>query len=143
MILIYLAQNPEWLEKVRAEVLSAAKKHGSDPNASVVEQLSSLSIEMWESQFPLIDLCLRDSIRLQMPGQGMRRNIGGKDIQLGDVTIPKDAYVAYPWPDLNYDSEVYPDPDRWNPGRYLEERTDSTRPHSYIGWGSGRHPCRK
>ncbi|OAA56524.1 cytochrome P450 6A1 [Niveomyces insectorum RCEF 264] len=38
--------------------------------------------------------------------------------------------------------DIYPDPERWNPGRYLPDRAeDKKAPLSYVGWGTGRHPC--
>lgn len=90
-----------------------------------------------------MDLCLRDSIRLQALGTAFRRNISGRDVVVGDEVIPNGAFVAYHLADLHMDPEVYLDPEKWDPDRYLPERAEDKRkkPHGYAGWGAGRHPC--
>ena len=66
----------KWLKKIRIEVKEAAVKHGTkDPNASILDKLSDLTLDAWESKFPVIQLCLRDSIRLNMPGVFFRKNL--------------------------------------------------------------------
>ena len=55
-----------------------------------------LTLEQWETEFNLIDLGLRDSIRLALAGSFFRKNTSGKDIKIdsaGEV-IPKDHYAV-------------------------------------------------
>lgn len=59
--------------------------------------LGRLTLEQWETEFPLIGLCLRDTIRfISIPGVSMRKNMSGKDIEIGDTgeVIPKGAYAV-------------------------------------------------
>ena len=140
-MLIYLAHHPEWKEKVQAEITSAARKYCSDPNAALVDQLTSLPIEIWEKCFPIVDLCLRESIRLQSNNVAMRQNVSGKDVHVADALIPNGAFVGYHKADIHKNKDVYPNPDIWNPGRFLSEKMDNERPYTFIGWGAGRHPC--
>jgi len=143
-ILVYLANNPEWMAKVREEVVTVAAQHCTDEKASLIDQLSSLPIEIWETGFPLLDLCLRDSIRLQTVGAAMRRNVSGHDVKIADTIIPNGSYVFYPLADIHHDPEVYDQPEEWNPSRYLPDRQeDKKKPYAYLGWGMGRHPCRR
>ena len=112
----------------------------------MVEQLSQLPLEAWESEFPVLDLCLRDSIRLQLLGAALRRNVSGKDIPIdvGDEVIPNGAFVAYHLGDIHLDPTIYKDPEEWDPSRYLPDRAeDKKKPLSWLGWGAGRHPCRE
>jgi cytochrome P450 len=91
-------------------------------------------------------MCLRDSIRLQLLGTAFRRNISGKDIPtgVGNEVIPPGAFVTYHTDDIHLDPTVYKDPEKWDPARYLPDRAeDKKKPLSYLGWGAGRHPCRK
>lgn len=38
--------------------------------------------------------------------------------------------------------DIYSEPLRWDPGRYLPDRAeDKKHPMGYVGWGTGRHPC--
>ena len=126
-ILIYLATNPEWKEKVLQQITETASKYCPDPTASLVDQLVSLPIDAWETGFPLIDLCLRDSIRLQLVGSAFRRNTSGHDVKIGDAIIPNNYYVAYHLADIHHDEDVYPDSERWDPGRYLPDRAEDKK----------------
>ncbi|TVY73614.1 Sterol 14-demethylase [Lachnellula suecica] len=143
-VLTYLSTSPYWLSKIRSEITSAASKHCPDSSLPLIDQLTHIPVEAWESEFPNLDLCLKDSIRLQMPGTAFRKNISGRDIPSGTPgeVIPADAFVAYALGDISLNPEVYTDPETWDPSRYLPGREEDKKvPHAYIGWGSGRHPC--
>lgn len=144
-VLCYLATSPEWLSKIRTEVEEAAAKYGSKrPNASLLDKLSSLPLDVWESEFPLIQLCLRDSIRLNMPGVFFRKNLSTHSIPTGhgNEVIPPGSFPIYHVADAHRDPEVWANPDKWDPARYLPDRAeDKLKPRIYQGWGVGRHPC--
>ncbi|EDU41243.1 CypX Cytochrome P450 [Pyrenophora tritici-repentis] len=142
-VLIYLATSPEWQKKVRDEVCGVAAKYAKDPNMPLVRQLEDVPLEAWESEFPIIEMCLRDSMRLGISSNLFRRNISGKPIPTGNnnEVIPPGAVAVYPVGDIHFDHEVYPDPYKWDPSRYLPEHAQDTKAHDFVGWGSGRHPC--
>ncbi|KAH8901220.1 cytochrome P450 6A1 [Thozetella sp. PMI_491] len=143
-ILIFLSLNPKWMTRVRAEVQAAIRSSATnkDPKATMVEKLASVPLEAWESEFPTIEVCLRECIRLTATGATFRRNISGQDIQIGDEVVPKDAYVAYPFNDTHQNPDIYPDPTKWDPDRYSDARAeDKKKQYAYLGWGVGRHPC--
>ena len=95
-ILCYLAYDPIWYAKVREEVDSVVAKHRTSEEQTPVDVLRGLSLEAWESEFPCIDLGVRDSIRLNLMGASIRQNTSGKDIEIGDtgVVVPKDAFAV-------------------------------------------------
>ncbi|KAI0593285.1 cytochrome P450 6A1 [Biscogniauxia sp. FL1348] len=141
---LYLAQSPEWLARVRGEIDGVVARHRRSAAQSAADVLDTLPIDAWETEFPLIDLCLRESIRLSMPGAAFRKNISGHDIPIGSTgeVIPNGAFAAFLVDDVMLNSEWYTDPTRFDPGRYLEDRAEDKKvPHAYVGWGSGRHPC--
>ena len=98
-----------------------------------------------EGEFPIVDMCLKDSIRLQMNGAAFRKNISGKDIPLnkdGSEVIPKDSYVTLSAGDGHYNPAFFENPDEWDPSRYMPDRQeDKNGVHGFFGWGVGRHPC--
>jgi sterol 14-demethylase len=97
---------------------------------------------VWENEFPIIDLCLRDSIRLQAHGCGFRRNTSSKDITIGDEVIPPGGFLVYHIGNHHLNREIYESPEQWDPARYMPDRAeDKKAPNAFIGWGSGRHPC--
>lgn len=93
-MIAFLGKNPEWQAKVQAEVDAAVAKHRTSPNQKPLDVLKALTVEEWESEFPLIDLCLRETIRLTMVGTAFRKNICGRDVPIGNTgeIVPKDAY---------------------------------------------------
>lgn len=85
-VLVYLADNPKWLKEARKEVSDVAAKYSIDKNAPLIDQLSALSVE-WENEFQFLDMCLKDSIRLQLLGTAFRKIISGGDVQVGKEVI--------------------------------------------------------
>jgi hypothetical protein len=90
-----------------------------------------------------MNMCFRESIRLNQLMVHFRLNNSGKDIPLGNgEVIPPGAFVAYHTGDVHLDSEIYPNPEDWDPNRYSpEEAQDKKAAHAFVGWGSGKHPC--
>ena len=84
------------MTKAREEIECVCRKYTEDKDAPLAAQLSSIPLEAWESEFETLDLCLRDSIRLQLSGSAFRRNISGEDVKVGDEIIPKGAFAVSP-----------------------------------------------
>jgi cytochrome P450 len=138
--------HPEWKGKVREEVDGVVAKYRTNPGQSPADVLDTLTLDAWENDFPLIDLCLRESIRLGIPGTSFRKNSTGADLPIGKTgeVIPKGAFAVYLVDDMHVNAEIYTDPLTFDPGRYLPDRAeDKKQPHAFLGWGSGRHPCCK
>ncbi|KAI8938157.1 hypothetical protein NX059_005823 [Plenodomus lindquistii] len=143
-VMCFLATSPEWLSRTQDEIQGTAARYASNKDAPLRHQLDEVPLEAWENEFPVIDMCLRDSIRLNLLGTALRRNISGKSIPTGqgDEVIPPGAFVTYATGDIHLDPTVYPDPHKWDPSRYLPGRgVDKAKDHSFLEWGSGRHPC--
>ena len=52
-------------------------------------------LEGWENDFPTVDVCLKESIRLQLSGTAFRRNVAGKEIKINDKeVIPPGPFVV-------------------------------------------------
>jgi cytochrome P450 len=144
-VMCYLATSPEWLAKTREEVRNTAAKYARDTTMPLRYQLDDVPLEAWEAEFPVVDMCLRDSIRLNLLGTALRRNTSGRPVPTANGTevIPPGAFVTYAIGDIHLDPTVYPDPHKWDPSRYLPDRAEDKRKnHGFVGWGVGRHPCR-
>lgn len=143
-VLCYLATSPEWLAKCRYEITAVTAKYSQDSTKPLRHQLDDVPLEAWESDFPTIDLCLRDSIRLNLLGTAFRKNISGHALPTGKgmEIIPPNAVVTYATADVHQDPSVYPNPEVWDPARYLPGREEDKKvPHAFLGWGVARHPC--
>jgi len=140
----YLATNPTWYSIVQKEVDDAICRFRTSSSQTPADVLASLTLESWESSFPMIDLCLRECIRLQSAGTAFRKNISGRSIPIGQSgeIVPPEAFAVYLLDEIHFDPEVYTEPLRWDPSRFLPDRAeDKKSPLSYLGWGVGRHPC--
>ena len=144
-VMVYLASRPYWMKRVRDEIELVANRYAGDLDIPLKERLMNVPCDAWESEFPIVDACLKDSIRLQQAGTAFRKNISGMDISLdkaGTEVIPKHFFVTYAGGDVHYSPEIYENPEEWDPGRYLDDRAeDKKSTHAYIGWGVARHPC--
>lgn len=73
------------MSRVREEVNNAADKHHPDKSVPLKDRLMSIPMEGWEFEFPVVDLCLREVIRMQLQGTAFRKN-RGPDIALNEVS---------------------------------------------------------
>jgi pentalenene oxygenase len=63
------------------------------------------------------------------------------DVELGEYRIPAGAQVCYMPYAVHRDPAVYPDPDRFDPDRWLPEQATSTPRSVYIPFGAGNRGC--
>jgi hypothetical protein len=82
------------MERVRAELDSVLNKYAPDHSLTLTERYALIPIEGWEAEMPLLDLCLRETIRLQLVGTMYRRNISNSDVVIGTEVIPSGAFAV-------------------------------------------------
>ncbi|EHL02728.1 putative Obtusifoliol 14-alpha demethylase [Glarea lozoyensis 74030] len=141
-MLTYIGSSRYWYDRVRAEVDGVVDKYAPDRSLPLTQRFEAIPIEAWETEFPLLDYCLRDSIRLQLLGTMYRRNIDDGDVKIGNEVIPSGAFITYHFSDVHQDPEIYSEPLKWDPSRYFPDRAeDKKKPLCWVGWGAGRHPC--
>ncbi|KAJ4395789.1 hypothetical protein N0V93_000003 [Gnomoniopsis smithogilvyi] len=143
-VFCFLSLDRYWMREVRAEVDRAVAKHRRSPDQNPLGVLEQMGIDDWERDFPLINLCLHESIRIVTVGAGFRKNISGKDVKIGRTgqVIPKDAFAAFHIDQIHMNPDIYTDPTKFDPSRFLPGREeDKKMPLAYAGWGQGRHPC--
>ena len=58
------------------------------------------------------------------------------DVKVGDRVLPADSLAVYHIFDAHKDPSVYKQPETYDPSRF--ERGEASKPHEYLGWGSGR-----
>jgi cytochrome P450 len=127
--LIELSKNPEWGDKMRAEVLAVL---GSRP--PTVQDVMAL---------PVTNAVLREAMRLHPPAWIFARVaqqdtlLRGFEIRRGQ-TVLLSPYVTHRL------KEYWPDADRFDPNRFLNDNPyslgGSKQPH-YLPFGAGPHVC--
>ena len=121
-----VAHHVHWQEKIYREIKATAAAHSKNKGATLVEQLDSIPLDAWESSFPSIDICLKEAIRMWVAFPMIRKNLAPEPIaipQTGEV-IPANGFASYNSTDVHYNEELYPNPLKYDPERFLEGREE-------------------
>jgi cytochrome P450 family 3 subfamily A len=89
---------------------------------------------------PYLDRCLMETQRLYPVGPRADR-VADEDVTINGVFIPKGMTVIIPIYALHMDPEVWPDPHKFNPDRFLPEETAARNPYYYQPYGTGPRNC--
>ncbi|KAJ6598530.1 cytochrome P450 [Mycena sp. CBHHK59/15] len=119
-ILLYLGTSPPW--KARPLHMRAAL----------------IPAYAWEDTLPIADTVIRETLHLTMGGVTLRRN-RLHDVVIGAQTIPCGMFLGYPLMDVCLDPQIYADPLKFDPRRYVAGRAeDKGAPLAYLDC---RCPC--
>lgn len=122
-----LARNPAWTTAAQNELDSVL--HGRLPSAADVPRLT------------LLERIVKESLRLHPPAIGMILRevvqdveIGGYPLRRGDLVQPL-AFVTH------RDPRWFPEPETFNPDRFLPENEAKLPPCAYAPFGVGPRMC--
>lgn len=121
--LLLLAQHPHILHDLRDELDGTL--HGSPPSAEQAHQL------------PFLDRVVKESLRVLPPSTYAER-MGSQPFDLGPYHLPKGAYVGFSSFMTHHMPELYTEPKRFNPDRWL---SIAPSPYEYLPFGAGPRMC--
>jgi len=121
---LLLAQNPDVMAKVRAE-----QQQFPATEPLTLEQLKEMTY---------LEQVLREVLRLVPPVAGVFRTVINA-CEFGGYEIPKGWNVLSGITQTHQDSQLYPEPERFDPDRFSLER--SPKPFSYVPFGGGLRDC--
>ena len=121
---LLLAQNPDVMAKVRAE-----QQQFPATEPLTLEQLK---------QMTYLEQVLREVLRFIPPVRGIFRTVTNA-CEFGGYEIPKGWNVVSGINQTHQDSQLYPEPERFDPDRFSSER--SPKPFSYVPFGGGLREC--
>jgi len=134
----YLGCHPMWRNEARAEVKKLITSYSleiisesNSPCDSPSTALFSVPLSAWERETPVLDMLLRETLRIAQPHVAMRRNVG-PEMYIDGKVIPTGTLVVYPFANVHLNPELYPDPWKFDPARPLPKGA-----FSYLGWGGG------
>jgi len=130
--LFELARNPEVQQRLYEEVQSAIE--GLVPNT---DQYYDTVI----NRIPYLDCVMKETLRKYPPVIRLERRVGIDDYKLGGVPLEKDQLVQIPTYAVHHNPEYYPDPERFNPDRFLPENKHLLVPYTYLPFGQGPRNC--
>ena len=125
---IELLRNPEVLARVVGE-LDELYADGQDVSFHALRQI------------PQLEATLKETLRLHPPLIILMRVARGEFEVCGHSIAPGDLVAATPAVS-NRIAEDFPDPDRFDPGRYIDpDQADLVNRWTWIPFGAGRHRC--
>jgi sterol 14-demethylase len=141
-MLLHLGTNNKWRSEATTEIQhlidTYTDAHSSEP---IHQRLSTIPIAAWEDEMPVMDLIIRETLRLIQNGTALRRNLVD-DLEVGEKHINKGAFMAYNLGDVHLDERIYKEPFKFDPERFCAPREeDKNGELLFLAWGAGRHPC--
>ncbi|KAJ4829816.1 hypothetical protein Tsubulata_025326 [Turnera subulata] len=127
--LMLLAANPEWQDRVRAEVIQVCGGH-YHPTPDMLRKMKQLT------------MVIHETLRLYPPVAVVSRE-ALKDMKFGGITIPKGVNIWTVALTLHTDPEIWgPDAYSFNPGRFGNGIAGACKlPHVYMPFGVGPRVC--
>ncbi|WP_310963512.1 cytochrome P450 [Nocardioides terrisoli] len=131
--LIELLRHPDVLAGITAEL----DELYADPDGTGSVEVSFQALR----SIPRLEAALKETLRLHPPLVLLLR-VAQQDIEIGGHTVPAGAMVGATPRVSNRIPEDFPDPERFDPARYLDPRQeDLANRWTWIPFGAGRHRC--
>ncbi|QCQ90261.1 cytochrome P450 [Rhodococcus sp. SGAir0479] len=126
--LIELLRHPDAMAQVTAE-LDELYADGADISFHALRRI------------PVLEAVVKETLRLHPPLIVLLRVARG-DFEVGGYAIHEGNLVAATPAVSNRIAESFPDPDRFDPGRYIDpNQEDTANRWTWIPFGAGRHRC--
>ncbi|KAF9794160.1 hypothetical protein SFRURICE_009537, partial [Spodoptera frugiperda] len=92
------------------------------------------------SQMKYLDCCIKESLRLYPSVHFMSRYFA-EDVKIGDVIVPHKTMCHFNVFDIHRNPDIFPDPEKFIPERFLPENCVSRHPYAYIPFSAGPRNC--
>uniref|UniRef100_A0A182PE71 Uncharacterized protein n=1 Tax=Anopheles epiroticus TaxID=199890 RepID=A0A182PE71_9DIPT len=126
--LFLLALHPDVQRQVQQEIDSI---FGESDRAPTMRDLNEMK---------LLERCLKETLRLYPSVSFFGRTLS-EDIALGDYHIPAGTIVGVHAYHVHRDERFFPDAEKFDPDRFLPERTENRHPYAYIPFSAGPRNC--
>ncbi|RDC59054.1 putative cytochrome P450 136 [Alteripontixanthobacter maritimus] len=127
--LVYLlAKNPEWQEKLRAELMATVGGEGRD---LTYDDLGKVE---------LTEMAFKEALRLIPPVPSTPRR-ALESFEFKGYTIPAGANVGINAHLVHHLEEHWPDPTKFDPMRFTPELVRARHKYAWVPFGGGAHMC--
>ena len=126
-ITLELARNPKEMDRVLEE-FDALYGHNGEVTFQSLREI------------PVFERVIKEVLRLHPPLIFLIRKVA-KDLKFKDYIIKAGKYVCVSPRVSHRIPEIFPDPEKFDPDRFNEERQEDAKPFSWVAFGGGRHKC--
>ncbi|KAJ6220425.1 hypothetical protein RDWZM_006237 [Blomia tropicalis] len=130
--LFELAHNQNIQQRLFEEIDSIVKETNTD---------SSTYIESILNHAPYLEAVIKEGIRKYPLKVRLDRRVGANNIKIGDIPVDKDTLVEISVVGVHHCPEYYPEPERFDPERFMPENRDKLVPYTYLAFGQGSRNC--
>ncbi|XP_011699620.1 PREDICTED: cytochrome P450 4C1-like isoform X2 [Wasmannia auropunctata] len=126
--LALLAEHRDIQDRVRNEINIAFQENGNKFTMKLLQQL------------PYLERCIKEALRLY-PSVFLITRSSGKDLKLQSYVIPPGIMLHINIYGVHRDPNFWPNPEVFDPDRFLPEKIHNRHPYSYIPFSAGPRNC--
>ncbi|OXU20676.1 hypothetical protein TSAR_002401 [Trichomalopsis sarcophagae] len=126
--IMLLAEHKEIQEKARAEVIEVLTESNGEIGTLEIQKLHYL------------ERCIKESLRIFPPASALSRTVK-EDIKLKNYVVPAGTEIGCHIFDLHRDPNFWPEPEKYDPDRFLPENIQGRHPYAYIPFSAGSRNC--
>ena len=125
-----LAKSPDVQERLYHEVKDA------------IDQNKSMDYyDLVINHIPYLEAVIKETLRMYPPVTEILRRVTVDKYKIKDFTIDKDTVVAVPAHAVHYCADYYPNPEKFDPNRFMPENKHLLVPYTYMPFGQGPRNC--
>ncbi|XP_031558796.1 cytochrome P450 4c3-like [Actinia tenebrosa] len=126
--ILLLGLHPEVQDKVQHEVDEFFESRAEELTVDSLKDLKYL------------ECVIKESLRLYPSVPFIARELS-EDLTIDGIPIPKGTTVGVAQVSLHSNPNVWPDPERFDPDRFLPENSEGRHPYAYVPFSAGPRNC--
>nr|XP_022907367.1 cytochrome P450 4C1-like [Onthophagus taurus] len=128
--LFLLGNHPDIQEEVFREITTVFEE-SNDGETLTINDLGKLK---------MLERCVKEALRLfpSVPVIGRKLTT---DVKLENYLLPADCTINLEIFITHHDKNIYPDPEKFDPDRFLPENIKNRHPYAYIPFSAGPRNC--
>nr|XP_037269494.1 LOW QUALITY PROTEIN: cytochrome P450 3A41-like [Rhipicephalus microplus] len=126
MTAYYLALHPHLQDRVLEEVDKVVSEGGITYDTL--------------QRMPFLEACLKEALRLETH-DAIYTRLCTEETTVAGICFKPGMCVDIPLAGIHHDAEYFPEPEKFNPERFLPENKDCVRPFTYMPFGVGPRNC--
>ncbi|ESK86224.1 cytochrome p450 [Moniliophthora roreri MCA 2997] len=129
LLFFFILTHPEWHRRLQEELDDAYQTHGVKLDLDTLAEL------------PILNAVILEGFRLGAVFSGLPRKIPSGGTFLEGYYLPAGTIVSVPIFAYNTNESIFPDPDSFNPARWLEDSDHRATKNQLLTFGAGPFRC--